>query len=529
MAYVNKIHLKNFKRFQNFEANLLQSTNLFIGDNESGKSTILTAIDLVLSTSKSKIEAIGLESLFNKKAIKEFLSLDEADKTLNKLPSMQIDIYIKSQEEDPDFEGNNNLKTVMDYGVKLVCEPNMDFSEFIANSLKESNFFPFEFYTITFSTFAGSSYSKYKNPINYVLLDHSNVNGEYATNEYVKKVYGSLVEDKNRIVLRNHFNHQKEQFNTQHLVNHTNEKYRFALRGGARFALENNITIVESDVPLEHRGKGKQCFIKAEFVLNKANRSKTIDLVMLEEPENHLSHSNMKKLLDIIKGSEDKQIIVTTHNNLIASRLDLRNSILLNSNTEQTLSLKTLDPDTADFFTKAPNNNVLQYTLSSKVILVEGDAEYILIDEFFKIHKKISTDECNIHIISVGGLSFKRYLDITKTLGIKTAVITDNDKDYQKNITEKYLDYNEIEEIKIFSDIDNMLSTFEICLYLNNKNILDNLINKNNNIKCVQNHMLNNKSSSALKILNALNSDSSFQTSFSIPKYIRDAIEWISE
>ena len=111
MAYVNKIHLKNFKRFQNFEANLLQSTNLFIGDNESGKSTILTAIDLVLSTSKSKIEAIGLESLFNKKAIKEFLSLDEADKTLNKLPSMQIDIYIKSQEEDPDFEGNNNLKT----------------------------------------------------------------------------------------------------------------------------------------------------------------------------------------------------------------------------------------------------------------------------------------------------------------------------------------------------------------------------------------------------------------------------------
>ena len=236
----------------------------------------------------------------------------------------------------------------------------------------------------------------------------------------------------------------------------------------------------------------------------------------------------MKKLLDNIKNTANKQIIITTHNNLIASRLDLRNSILLNSNGYNILSLKNLDSETADFFTKAPNNNVLQYVLSNKVILVEGDAEYILIEEFFKIHKNSSPEESNVHIISVGGLSFKRYLEVVKNLCIKTVVITDNDGSYQDNICERYNIYHGIENIKIFSETSSQLSTFEICLYDANHSVLDPLINANQKIPCVQKHMLNNKSSSALKILNALTLDSTLKENFVIPQYIKDAIEWIS-
>ena len=41
--------------------------------------------------------------------------------------------------------------------------------------------------------------------------------------------------------------------------------------------------------------------------------------------------------------------------------------------------------------------------------------------------------------------------------------------------------------------------------------------------------MLKNKSSSALKILDALTTDAEFKEKFVIPQYIKDAIEWISK
>ena len=75
MTYISKVQIKNFKKFENFSIELSNSTNLIIGDNESGKSTILTAIDLVLSASRHKIESISLEALFNKEVIDNFLLL----------------------------------------------------------------------------------------------------------------------------------------------------------------------------------------------------------------------------------------------------------------------------------------------------------------------------------------------------------------------------------------------------------------------------------------------------------------------
>ncbi len=54
---ITKIKIKNFKKFTDFSVEFDDSINLLIGDNESGKSTILSAIDIVLSGSRSKVEA----------------------------------------------------------------------------------------------------------------------------------------------------------------------------------------------------------------------------------------------------------------------------------------------------------------------------------------------------------------------------------------------------------------------------------------------------------------------------------------
>jgi putative ATP-dependent endonuclease of the OLD family len=72
---------------------------LFIGDNESGKSSVLSAIDIVLSGSRTKVETIGLESLFNTEAIRNFLI---SDRKFENLPELFIELYLNEQ-NDPDL------------------------------------------------------------------------------------------------------------------------------------------------------------------------------------------------------------------------------------------------------------------------------------------------------------------------------------------------------------------------------------------------------------------------------------------
>nr|WP_286261625.1 TOPRIM nucleotidyl transferase/hydrolase domain-containing protein [Thalassotalea atypica] len=77
-----------------------------------------------------------------------------------------------------------------------------------------------------------------------------------------------------------------------------------------------------------------------------------------------------------------------------------------------------------------------------------------------------------MHIISVGGTSFKRYMEVSKLLNIRTAVIRDNDSDYQKNCINNYDDY-QADCITVCADRDNTRTTFEICMYQDNKDICE--------------------------------------------------------
>jgi predicted ATP-dependent endonuclease of OLD family len=132
-----------------------------------------------------------------------------------------------------------------------------------------------------------------------------------------------------------------------------------------------------------------------------------------------------------------------------------------------------------------------------------------------------NTNESEVTIISVNGLSFKRYLDIAKILSIKTAVITDNDEDYANNCIENYSEYTS-DSIKVFNDTDNNRYTFEISIYLDNKDICDKLFFSSRRTLTVQNYMLKNKTEAAFALLEN-------NKELKVPEYIKKAIEWVKE
>lgn len=520
MTHIVKAKLNNFKRFRDFEINFDPQRNILIGDNEAGKSTILTAIELVLSGSRSRVESLGIEALLNAEVVNGFLA---GNKNIQDLPTLIVELYL-NDEGNPDLNGRCHTENNDHDGLKLTIEPNDELTKEIQQVLSApGDNFPFEFYVAKFTTFNGEAYSGYRKFMRYIALDSTQINSEYATNQYVQAMYEATVDQPDRYKLKNEYRQQKNNFKDTNLqqVNAKVQEYDFSIKSGSKFNLETDLTLTEDGIPIEQRGKGKQCFIKTAFALRDRDDDKTIDVLLLEEPENHLSHTSMYKLINQVENAHKNQVIIATHSSLICSRLDLRKAILLNSASMVPAILKDLDPTTAKFFEKAPNHNILELVLSEKVILVEGDAEYILMERLYQtVTGRLPTQD-GVHIVSVGGTSFKRYIEVSNILKIRTAVIRDNDTDYDKNCLKNYEGYVS-DNVRIYAELDNARYTFEVCMYEDNKAVCNELFSGGNIQSTPQEYMLNHKTNSALKLL--LHD----QTTLVVPKYIQEAIEWLN-
>lgn len=519
MKYIEKIKLHNFKRFPDVEVELNKCLNVFIGENEAGKSSILTAISLVLTASRTQVETIGLERLMNVDIVQRFL---DSDRSYDNLPILYVELYLNDH-DDFRLEGKNNSNKANCHGLRMEFRPDDDLSDEIKNVLQsDTPGFPFDYYVVNFNTFQGDAYTGYKRFLKHLLIDTSTVSTDYATRDYIGRMYNTYI----GAAERNKHQHEYRQLKARYKVDvlgGLNERvadYQFALKSDSKSNLSTDLTLTQDDVEIENKGKGRQCFIKTSFALRRAeNPDRAIDIVLIEEPENHLSHINMKKLIAKIDETKDKQLIIATHSNMISARLDLRYSILLHCGSPKPALFGGLPEDTADFFIKAPHHGVLDFILARKVLLVEGDAEYILMEKMFETVTGQTLAEVDVHVLSVGGISFKRYLDIAKLLDMKVAVLRDNDGSYEKNCVAAFEDYIN-DSINVFGDEDDTRRTFEICVYLDNQRKLDALFKKGRRTLTVQDYMLKNKTEAAYKVL-------CDEDELTVPLYVRKGIEWL--
>lgn len=517
---IRRLVLKNFKRFKSLELELDPELNILVGGNEAGKSSVLQALDIVLSASRSKVESLGLETIFNADCVADFLG---GERKIADLPELLVEVYIDGIDGHHDLDGRNNSKGTDHLGIKMVCKPVDEYTKEIQAILAEKHDnFPFEYYSVHFLTFTDEAFFPYKKPLKHLIIDSSQINNEYATREYTRSMYAAHAS----VIQRNlhSFEYRKAKLKFKDDVfkamNDTLDIYKFDIRTSPKANVETDIIITESNIPIDSKGKGRQCFIKTEFALR--NREHVLDVLLLEEPENHLSHVHMHKLIERIRASVKKQLFIATHSSFIATRLNLKKVIILSEESpSRSASLKDLSHETANFFMKAPDNNVLELALCKKAILVEGDAEFILMDALYKNSAKgASTDADGIHVISVDGTSFKRYLELAKLLDIKVAVIRDNDGDYQENCVANYADFASA-SIQVFADTNDARYTFEVCVYQDNKAICEGQFAAGRKTLTVEEYMLKNKTDAAFQLLEKKGAE------LVAPYYIQQAIAWI--
>ena len=366
-------------------------------------------------------------------------------------------------------------------------------------------------------------YTGYKKKFHTILIDSSTMNSDYATTDFIRRMYMRYTEldVKERADHKNSYRQMRTNFQTDGLKI-LNERvpaakhYMFGLKGGPAMELETDLMIYENGIGLDSKGAGKQTFIKTDFALERSGEN--VDAILVEEPENHLSPVNLRKLIQRISETQNGQLFITTHNSLISTRLELKNLLIMHANgTDRPIMLNALNDDTARYFMKTPPAGIIEFSLAQKTILVEGPSEYMLMEKFYVEYAGCRPESDNVHIIDIRSLSFKRYLDIAKLTGCKVAVLTDNDQDYQKNCINKYNDYTSDKNIEVFYEKDNTKRTFEIVLYRDNQILCDTLFNAP-----ALEYMLNNKTEAAYTLL-------SQETQIAVPDYIQRAIRWIRE
>lgn len=520
MALITKIRFKNYRRFRDYTIVPNDRINILIGDNEVGKSSVLEAIDMVANGNARSVENTGLDKLINIDAVKDYIS---GERTFDNLPVLIIELYL-SGSFDHTMNGKNNTDGIKCDGIRLVCAPNPDYRTEILDALcAHADYFPYDYYSVRFSTFADEGYTGYKKKIRSAMIDNANMNSEYATNDFIYRMYLQYTAEdtKERALHKSRYRQMRNAFRTESFrpLNERippNKNYAFGLKSGTSMALERDIMIYEGDVGIDNKGTGQQVFIKTDFALERSGDN--VDIVLIEEPENHLSHVNLRKLVQRVAETRRGQLFITTHNNLISTRLELKNLLIMHISSEEgPITLHDLSDDTAKYFMKTPPASIVEYALSRKVILVEGPSEYMLLERFYQSVMNRSPEMDDVHIIDVRGLSFKRYLEIAKLLGSKVAVLTDNDNNAQRYCVDKYSEYASNVNIKVFFDNDDEKPTFEIVLYGDNQALCDGLFGEK-----AQEYMLKHKTEAAYRLLLQ-------DQQIVVPKYFQRAIEWIRE
>lgn len=526
MNCIKEIKIIGFKKFREFHMEFNEKINILVGENEAGKSTILEAINIVLNQFYKNADKNIIKDLVNINNVNDF----KKDPKIETLPKIKIEITLKLDDScinKYEYFGENNLKGSGEtkYGILFECYFDKDsYGEMLENKINEGEI-PYEYYTMIWTTFQGSAYKIMKKPLKSIIIDTSTLDSSNSFNYYNRMLFNSVYDDIEKLKIKNEIRVGLNKIIKDNISEFDQNRY-FGINN-KKIIFESIISVFENDIPLENRGKGMENIIKTEIALEK---SKTrLDLVMIEEPENHLCYSNLMKMLKKIENLiSDNQIIITTHSNLIASRLDLKNVIWINNTTSK--SLKEIDSKVADYFKKVENNNFLQLLLAEKIILVEGATEYLLLPSIYEkiINSKIEEDK--IIIIPCNGISYKNYLKIGEETNKKIAVITDNDEENDK--IEEMIKFNkENNNQHIFMDNDVKNWTWEVCLYNLNKEKLKEIIkarkdgeykfkNKSYSNEKILGKMLKNKVEIAYKILIS-------NIDIEIPKYVKDAIEWI--
>ena len=540
---IAKVKITNFKCYEEtFTLELNEGLNVIVGANESGKTTILEAIHLALTglLHGRPLKNDVTSYLFNLAAQNKYV---KSLRTATQLPppTITIELFFSGHgAELAEFEGDGNSERAKCSGVVFRIEFDEEnykgpYQELV--DAGELNSIPVEYYMTTMRSFARKGITARNIPIKSALIDSSSARLQNGSDLYVSRIIRDLLAEKERASISQAHRKLRETFVSNENLKLINQRITEAAKISKKSvsisvdlssqnAWESSLMTYIDLIPFQYIGKGEQCVIKTKLALStKKNAEATA--ILLEEPENHLSHTRLNGLIaDLTDEHSQKQIIISTHSSFVANKLGLDHLVVLQGGHV----VRIADLESSDFFKKLAGYDTLRLVLAKRVILVEGDSDELVVQRaYMDANNGRLPIYDDIDVISVG-TAFLRFLEIAEKLGIPTAVVTDNDGDAAA-VARKYAPYKDSKTVKICFDPDVDSGDLKIGEKPYNYNTLEPKLLKANSLASLtailgtkaetddqlRLYMRSNKTESALAIFNS-------QSKISYPPYILDAI-----
>ena len=380
--YINKIHIQNYRNFDNFTMEFHQGLNVIIGANNSGKTGLLYAINLLKSPSDVSVDD------FNKNNLQKYQELyTEA------APSIVIEYNIRHRIYEDDTSDESIIKLLPFLGIKGF-EENRQVNDGVAEYNLEAQIRATYALDIKFlSDYKKAVAAEAKDFDSYLTVLKRFVNSHYSWN-YTNGVSDTKIEQKVatdvldiRFIVaertsdeeRNETKHELEAFTKaaenaaefdqfKHKVSEDlgtllspsitklttlfeNEKNSIGLEKGnvsISSTVKANISLADAYItevrdtktgytlPLQNNGLGYNNLINIYMLikLSEIQKGKDFRILCLEEPEAHLHPAMQYKLFKYLKKLDEdndlnQQIFVTTHSSNISAVAGIDNMFML--------------------------------------------------------------------------------------------------------------------------------------------------------------------------------------------------------
>ena len=510
--YVEKLTIKKFRSIEYLEVKFNKGVNIIVGENNSGKSTIIDAIRICLSLGRQWRD-IGIRNpedfyinntiisdlLEPIEFILEFKIEDAEDRNLFhsllwQNPTDISDTKLRLSfhyDIDKDIKGNEKLKWKVlgghDNQVDMSELQQIYFSYLEPLRNAEQELRPYANNNKVTSLFRDlTSYEKTDS------TGGTTVNLTHAKKNELSQAVGSVLQNDDWSGLINtgqgFINEHLEQADIKKKSSKVHlklleYKYDNIVKGLLTRKPVYSDVVLGSDIHLQkyfdisQNGLGDNNIILASTILGdlKSRRDQKIEhyyALLIEEPEAHLHPQRQNTFFNYLNTLQDLgvQIFITSHSPTITAKSNLDNLLILQRDEAQKTNFFTtrnsiLTSRNKDYLRKFLDVTKSQLFFASGCILVEGISEALLLPIFARMTGiEYDLDKNGIEIVNINGVAFEPFANLfnasdkNKRLATYCSLITDDDKSIVKagNFISKANSINKEKAAQIFKGLKDL-------------------------------------------------------------------------
>lgn len=463
-ASITKVQILGYRRFRNFTFEPERGTNIIVGGNEAGKSTLLEAMTLGLTGRVNGIRATDYLNpyWFNQSMVHEYFTNQPYEHGHRDAPEFRIDVYLDVDSSELErLRGINNMTNTDSAGLSIWAHPNPEYAHELNEYFQQQDcpkVLPVEYYMVEWLSFAGYPVMRRPKELGISMIDSRTIRSERGIDYYTRQIVETRLDPKDRSRVSVAHRKLRATLGDDILqdLNETLAEENQSIPGVAigiqidqsHSASWEATLIPDIDhVPLSMAGQGNQAIAKT--ILAMGRNADASSLVFIEEPENHLSHTRMRQLISYIETSaRDRQVFITTHSSYVLNRLGLNKVILLNNGRPARFS--DLGENTIHYFQKLSGFDTLRIILADTIVIVEGPSDEIVFTRFFKDRFGREPLDCGVDVMAINGVSFSRCFELAALLERPLFAIRDNDGQTREHWQEKISSYLQEGERSLF-------------------------------------------------------------------------------